>query len=77
MANIVFNLPVKGFSEGLPIDKSDQLTTGHSNNVRGTGVLNRKIKVGQRPAVVKWGSGTQIGGAENPVVAMCSVATVK
>lgn len=74
MANIIFNLPVKGFSEGLPLDKSDQLTTGHMNNVRSYG-LDRKIKITQRPAVIKWSS-TQIGDTEQPVVAICSVSTV-
>ncbi len=76
MANINFNLPVKGFSEGLPVDKADQLTSGYMNNVRGTGVLAKKIKISQRPAVVKWGAGTLIGDAEQPIVAMCVVSSV-
>lgn len=70
------NLPIKGFSEGLPIDKSDPMTSGHQNNVRAIGVLEKRIKVSQRPAVVNWGGATQIGDTQQPVVAMCSVSTV-
>lgn len=31
---------------------------------------------GQRPGLAKWGAGTQVGGSEQPVVAMCSATTV-
>jgi hypothetical protein len=36
-----------------------------------------RLRGGQRPGKAKWGSGDQIGGAELPVVAMCSVSSVE
>jgi len=77
MANMVFSLPIKGFSEGLPVEKSDPMTSGYLNNVRSTGVLDKRIKISQRPAVVNWGGEVQIGAAEEPVVFMCTVSTVE
>jgi len=77
MSNKSFSLPVAGFSEGLPVDKSDPMTSGHINNVRPIDSLERRIRLGQRPGLDKWGQGTQIGTAENPVVSMCAVSTVK
>lgn len=76
MANISFSLPVVGFSEGLPVDKSDPMTSGYLNNVRPIDILGKRIRIGQRPGLANW-STTQIGAAEQPVVAMLSISTVK
>ena len=76
MANINFVLPIKGFAEGFSVDKAAPSTSGYMNNVRIVCVLDKKFRVRQRPAVVKWGAGTQIGGAEQPVVAMCTISSV-
>lgn len=46
------------------------------NNVRPVDVLERQLRLGQRPGLDKWGSGTQIGAAEQPVVAVCLVSAV-
>jgi hypothetical protein len=35
-----------------------------------------RLRGGQRPGFKKWGDGTLIGGANQPVVAICSVSTV-
>jgi hypothetical protein len=76
MANYEFVLPIKGFSEGFPVHRAVPSTSGYMNNVRIICVLDKKYRICQRPALVKWGAGTQIGGAEQPVVAMCTVSSV-
>lgn len=68
--------PIKGISLGLPVDKEVPTTSGYMNNVRPVGVLERKLRLGQRPGLDKWGAGTQIGAVEQPVIAMCVVAAV-
>ena len=67
--------PIKGISRGLPTDKEQPTTSGYMNNVRPVDVLERQLRLGQRPGLDKW-SATQIGAAEQPVVAMCIVAAV-
>ncbi len=68
--------PIKGISKGLPVDKEPPTTSGYMNNVRPVDVLERQLRLGQRPGLDKWGAGTQIGDAEMPVVAFCLVAAV-
>jgi len=68
--------PIRGVSKGLPVDKEQPITSGYMNNVRPIDTLERRLRLGQRPGLDKWGAGTQIGAAEQPVVAMCIVATV-
>jgi len=67
--------PIKGISKGLPVDKEQPTTSGYMNNVRPVDVLEKQLRLGQRPGLDKW-SDTQIGDAEQPVVAMCVVAAV-
>lgn len=72
-----FTPPIKGILKGV---SSDVISPNHSeymNNVRPIDTLESKIRIGQRPGLGKWGAGTQIGSAEQPVVAMCSVSTVE
>jgi len=69
-------LPVKGKSLGVPMDKQLAATTAYINNVRPRDVLENRVRIGQRPGLDKWGAGTQIGGIEQPVVAMCSVSSI-
>jgi len=68
--------PIKGVSKGLPVDKEHPTTSGYMNNVRPVDSLERRLRLGQRPGLDKWGAGVQIGAAEQPVVAMCIVAAV-
>ena len=68
--------PIKGVSKGLPVDKEQPTTSGYMNNVRPVDTLEKQLRLAQRPALDKWGAGTQIGDAEIPVVAMCIVAAV-
>jgi len=68
--------PIKGISLGLPVDKESLTTSGYMNNVRPVDVLERQLRIGQRPGLDKWGAGTQIGAAEQPVICMTIVAAV-
>jgi len=67
--------PIKGISKGLPVDKEQPTTSGYMNNVRPIDVFEKQLRLGQRPGLSKW-SATQIGAAEQPVVAMCIVAAI-
>lgn len=67
--------PIRGISKGLPVDKEQPTTSGYMNNVRPVDVLERQLRLGQRPGLDKW-STDQIGDSEQPVVAMCIVAAV-
>ena len=69
-------VPVKGVSQGLPVGKEDPATSEYMNNVRPKDILERRIRIGQRPGWDKW-SATQVGGVENPVVAMTFVTTTE
>lgn len=68
--------PIKGISKGLPVDKEHPTTSGYMNNVRPIDTLERRLRLGQRPGLDKWGNGDQIGAAEQPVVAMTIVAAI-
>uniref|UniRef100_A0A6M3J059 Uncharacterized protein n=1 Tax=viral metagenome TaxID=1070528 RepID=A0A6M3J059_9ZZZZ len=68
-------LPVFGVSRIITVEKEPAKYSGYMNNIRPTDVLESKIRLGQRPGLDKWSS-TQIGSAENPVVALCCVNSV-
>jgi hypothetical protein len=70
-----FMLPIKGISEGFPADKSPPLTSGYLNNIRAIDVLEKRVRIGQRPGLDK-AYDQQIGGATTPIVAICSITTV-
>jgi len=65
--------PLKGLSKGSPSSKQQRSTSRDLNNVRP--YWNGRACGGQRPGMDKW-SDDQIGDAEQPVVAMCSITTV-
>jgi hypothetical protein len=75
MANIEFTPPIKGINKGVPADRPMPVSSEYMNNVRPIDVSEKRIRIGQRPGLDKW-SATQVGGAENPVVAICVVASV-
>lgn len=71
MADIIF--PIKGVHKGFGTEVQPQFTTRRMNNMR----PRVDILIGkQRPALDKWGNGDQVGAAEQPVVAMCTVSSV-
>ena len=74
MTEILF--PIKGLHLGFQTEKQPGLTSFSMLNVRPYDTLANRLRGGQRPGLAKWGAGTQIGAAEQPVVSMCSVSTV-
>ncbi|KKN60035.1 hypothetical protein LCGC14_0536220 [marine sediment metagenome] len=77
MANLRLLFPVGGVNRSRLPDEQPELTSPGMNNVRPFDVSDERIRGGQRPALIKWGAGTQIGDIEQPVVAMCSVSAVQ
>jgi hypothetical protein len=70
-----FLLPIKGVSYGFPIDKSPPATSNYMNNIRAIDVLEKRVRIGQRPGQDKAYS-QQVGGAASPVVAIIQITTV-
>lgn len=70
-----WQLPLFGISRVITVEKEPSKYSGYMSNVRSTDVLENKIRLGQRPGLDKW-STTQIGAAEQPIVAMCVVSSV-
>ena len=68
--------PIKGLHMGFQTEKQPPLTSFSMLNVRPYDPLSNRLRGGQRPAAVKWGAGTLVGGAEQPIVAICSVSSV-
>jgi len=66
--------PIRGLHVGMPSSQQPQGTSRDLNNVRP--FYDGRACGGQRPGLDKWGDGTQIGAAEQPVVCMCSVTVV-
>lgn len=71
--NIVF--PFNGLHKGVLPGNQPENTSPKLQNVRPY-YLGR-LRGGQRPGLKKWGAGTQIGGAEQPVVVLTSVSYVE
>jgi len=74
MAAIIF--PIKGKHVGFGTEVQPEFTTRRMNNMRPYNTQNNILVGGQRPGLDKWGAGTQIGAAEQPVVAMITVSTI-
>ena len=68
--------PIKGLFRGSLTGHAPELTSESMNNVRPVDVQEKRVRIGQRPGLDKWGNGTQVGAAEQPVVAMCFVNSV-
>lgn len=75
MANVEFTPPIRGIHRGAPADKAVEGSSEYMNNVR-VGGFEGRVVIAQRPPQRKWGAGTQIGLAEQPVVAICTVSSV-
>ena len=75
MANRDMPSPVLGVSESLDASKQLPLTSGYMNNVRAIDVLERQIRIGQRPGLDKTYT-QQIGGATSPIVGIIQVTVV-
>jgi len=63
--------PIKGKHVGSPSSQQPVQTSRDLNNVRP--FFDGRACGGQRPGLDKWGGGTQVGAAEQPIVVLCSV----
>jgi len=64
-------------NKGRPTSQQAPEISADMNNMRLFDVLDHRARGGQRPGLDKWGAGTQIGGLEQPVVAICVVSSVE
>lgn len=69
--------PIYGIFKGGAVSQQPALTSPVMSNVRPRDKDDNRVRGGQRPGLDKWGSGTQVGDTEQPVVAMCAVNSVK
>ena len=67
------SLPLQGINKGLSVVDVPGVHSAYMNNVRARDVLEKRVRLGQRPGLAKW-STDQVGGEEQPVVAICSVS---
>jgi len=74
---IEIEFPRFGLYKGGAVSKQPPLTSPSLNNVRSTDKDEERLRGGQRPGLDKWGAGTQVGGSDQPVVAIISVSAVK
>lgn len=72
MAYIEFQLPIQGLNEALPVSNEPGGTSGYILNVRPRDVLERRLRIGQRPGLKKAYS-QQIGGDSFPIVWLGSI----
>ncbi len=68
--------PFKGIDKGRAAHQQTPDTTSDIKNMRLFDTLDDRARGGQRPALDKWGAGTQIGAATQPVVAIITVSSV-
>ncbi len=76
MANLNIPFPFEGIDKGGNTSQQKPLSSPDMNNMRVYDTLDNRARGGQRPGLDKWGAGTQIGAAEQPVVAICIVSSV-
>jgi len=69
------NFPFGGLHKGGLPGVQPENTSPRLFNVRP--YFLGRLRGGQRPGLAKWGAGTQIGAAEQPVCSMCSVSYVE
>lgn len=72
---MVLTFPFGGLNKGGLPGTQPENTSPLMQNCRP--FYQGRLRGGQRPGLAKWGAGTQIGAAENPVVALCSVSYVE
>lgn len=75
MTYLEVSLPLKGFSEILPLENQEPATSPFMSNCRPRDVLEKRLRIGKRPGLKKAYS-QQIGGESYPIVAICSITVV-
>ncbi len=69
-------LPFRGINKGVAVCTTPMEYSSYMNNVRPFDVQEKRLRLGKRPGLKKWGAPTQVGGIELPVVAMCTVSSI-
>ena len=71
--------PYKGIDKGRATSEQPELTAPDLKNVRPYGVLDNRMRGGQRPGLDKWGAGDLIGGGliGQPIVVLCVVSSLE
>ena len=74
---MIIIFPIKGKHVGFGTEVQPGFTTPRINNMRPYNTQGSRLMGGQRLPLDKWGNGDQIGAAEQPVVAMCTISSVE
>lgn len=70
-----FDIPIKGYSEGVNVIETPTSMSGDMGNVRPIDSLEKKLRIGQRNGMKKEFS-TQIAGTASPVVYLGSITVI-
>lgn len=73
---VELSFPFKGLDKSIAASKQPLLTSYSLKNVRPEDTADTRLRGGQRPGLLKWGEGTQLGGAQ-PIVAICIIGTLE
>ena len=68
-------LPYKGVNKGATVVVTPEEFSTNMNNVRPVDVLERRIRLGQRPGLKKFSS-VRVGADNQPIVFICSVSSI-
>lgn len=74
---MILRFPLKGVNRGLATVIESSEYTFDLNNVRPVDTLDNRMRGGQRPPARMWGNSSQVGGAEQPVVEMCVIQSLR
>jgi hypothetical protein len=69
-------LPIRGINKGVAVCVVPMEYSSDMTNIRPVDTLEKRIRLGKRPGLAKWGAPTQIGGTEIPVVAVGTVSSI-
>jgi len=75
MAHIEISLPLEGLSEGFPASDETATTSGYMSNCRPRDVLEKRLRLGQRPGLKK-AYAQQVGSFSTPLVWLCEITIV-
>lgn len=73
---IRIQFPLLGQNKGMATANQPFATTFLMNNIRPYDTIDKRARGGQRPGLTDWGTGVIIGGANQPVVALCVVSSI-
>lgn len=76
MPGTEIQFPLKGIDKNWANSNQPPTTSPSMLNVRPKDVSEERTRGGQRPGLDKWGAGTLIGAAEQPVVMLLVCAAV-